>query len=146
MATRKPGMSRLKKKKKSSVPSLLQRPKPRKPIKPKYGAGKIGPPEKPGSKLGKFGKRLHRLAFETGTAFVNPPSVITDRLVGDDSPINANKLGGRVLNKVGLGILVPDKYKPKAKSPRTRPPERKPQKAKSSKTWRNRMNVRRNIN
>ena len=142
MATRKSGMSRLKKR--SSVPPLLQRPKPRKPrkpTKPKYGDGKIGPPERPGEKFNKLSKRLHRLAFEAGTAFVNPLSTITDPIVGDGSPINANNMGGKVLNKLGAGFLVPDKYKPKAK-----PPERKPQKSAPMKTWRDRMNSRRNLN
>tara|TARA_R110002167_G_scaffold321286_1_gene527169 strand:+ start:254 stop:499 length:246 start_codon:yes stop_codon:yes gene_type:complete len=81
------------------------------------------------------------LAFEAGTAFVNPLSTITDPIVGDGSPINANNMGGKVLNKLGAGFLVPDKYKPKAK-----PPERKPQKSAPMKTWRDRMNSRRNLN
>ena len=111
-----------KKKKAPEPPPLLKRPR-----KPKSG------------KAGKLIKKLHQGLWETGTAFVNPPSVVTDRLVGSDSPINANKLGGRVVDRLGLGALVPDKYKPKKKpkygAGKIGPPEK-------PKTWRDRMNAR----
>jgi hypothetical protein len=130
----------------SSVPPLLKRASSSPSVGPK-----LGPKLPPGYKkdrlksgLKRVGKVVHKGVFDAGTTFVNPLSAITDPLVGKKSSINAKNLGGRVLNKFGLGALVPDAYKPPGKRP-SKPPE-KPPKSAPLKTWRDRMNARKNLN
>ena len=136
----------------SSVPPLLRRPPKTSSVAPKTGPKFIGPINSPGNKLKsglkRAGKTIHKGLFDAGTTYVNPLSAITDPLVGKKSPINAKNLGGKVLNRFGLGALVPDAYKPPSKRPSKRPskPPEKPTKSAPMKTWRDRMNSRRNLN
>ena len=109
-------------KKPSTIPWLLERPP--KPDKAKNVA-----------------KRVRKLVFDLGTAYVNPLSTITDPIVGKNSPVNAKNLGGRTLAGIPiLKHLVPDEYKP-TKKPKygaglIGPPEK-------PKTFRDRMRFRR---
>jgi len=115
MAARKKGGAKLRERaKRSKIPPTLKRPKS------KYGDGLIGPPERPGKKLRGAAKTAGSMLYDALETTANPAAPFWNRLVGPDSKLNTKNLTRRVLPGP-LKKIVP---KPK--------------------TWRDRMNARKN--
>jgi hypothetical protein len=130
MARKKGGAKLKSMRNKPKVPPLLKRPPP---------PPSIGPKPPPGHKAKDIIKRAGGLAYDAAEAFANPAAPGWNRLVGPESKWNTKNMTKRLLPGP-LKKLVPT---PRGKSPA---PERKPQKAKAPKTWRDRMNGRKNLN
>jgi hypothetical protein len=111
---------------------------PKKP-KPKFGDGLIGPPERPGKKLRGAAKAAGGMLYDALETTANPAAPFWNRMVGPDSKLNTKNLTKR---------LLPGRLKDLVPTPRgkKKSPERKPQKSAPMKTWRDRMNSRRNLN
>ena len=129
MARKKGGAKLKAMAKRPKIPPLLKRPAP----------PSIGPKPKPGGKAKGVIKRAGGLVYDAAEATANPVAPAWNRLVGPKSKWNTKNMTKRLLPGP-LKKLVPT---PRGKSPA---PERKPQKAKAPKTWRDRMNGRKNRN
>ena len=126
MAARKKGGAKLRERaKRSKIPPLLKRP-------PKNGAGKNG--------AGRIAKGAYEMLYGGLEAMANPLAPASNLVAGKDSPINTRNLTRRVLPGP-LKKLVPGGKqlppKPKYGAGKIGPPEK-------PKTWRDRMNARKN--
>ena len=110
----------------SKVPKLLKRPPP---------PPSIGPKNKNGSKAKDFGKRAGGIIYDFAETMANPAAPLWNKLVGD-SKWNTKNLTRKVLPGPLKKIV-----------PQTKPPSKKPgsTRATAPKTWRDRMNGRRNL-
>ena len=132
MARKKGGAKLKSMSRKPKVPPLLKRPPP---------PPSIGPKNKNGSKAKDFGKRAGGILYDFAETAANPVAPVWNRLVGPKSKWNTKNITRRVLP----GPLK--KIVPPTKSPKTKPPSKKPgsTRAAAPKTFRDRMNARRNL-
>jgi hypothetical protein len=115
-----------------------------KPGKPKPGKAKNGKAKNGKEKIKGGFKRAGRLIYSGLEAVANPFAQPWNEVVGPDSPVNTRRMTEK---------LLPEKWKkiiPKSKgaTPQTKPPAKKPASTRPAapKTWRDRMNARKNLN